>query len=305
MLVGVYLCGAAFLLASSPDVARVLGQTRWALTAIAGMGPVLFLIATRRAFGAAAQLSARTIGAMALGMSALVAAPAFAGGASKAWIAAIGDAAILLLFAAAALSTFYGYGDDLDPRRRSMRLALLTAGACLGIAVAAAALFDRTGAVSAGFRELAGPFTSGAALLMVGVLAAGSLRLKDDEPRRKEVRPDGSPLARKILAILEADRAYRAPELTLSELARRLEAPEHQIRAAINSELGFRNFSAFVNSYRLRDVIEALRDKAQGETPIATIALDAGFGSIASFNRVFKAETGKTPNEFRREAAAA
>jgi AraC-like DNA-binding protein len=35
--------------------------------------------------------------------------------------------------------------------------------------------------------------------------------------------------------------------------------------------------------------------------PILTIALDAGFQSIDRFNRAFKAHTGQTPSEFRRD----
>ena len=35
-----------------------------------------------------------------------------------------------------------------------------------------------------------------------------------------------------------------------------------------------------------------------------TIALDAGFQSLAPFNRAFKADTGLTPTEFRRQAIA-
>jgi AraC-like DNA-binding protein len=38
--------------------------------------------------------------------------------------------------------------------------------------------------------------------------------------------------------------------------------------------------------------------------PVLTIALDAGFQSIGPFNRAFKAATGVTPTEFRRQALA-
>jgi AraC-like DNA-binding protein len=38
--------------------------------------------------------------------------------------------------------------------------------------------------------------------------------------------------------------------------------------------------------------------------PVLTIALDAGFQSLAPFNRAFKADTGLTSTEFRRRAAA-
>jgi AraC-like DNA-binding protein len=35
---------------------------------------------------------------------------------------------------------------------------------------------------------------------------------------------------------------------------------------------------------------------------VLTIALDAGFSSLGPFNRAFKAETGVTPSEYRRQA---
>jgi AraC-like DNA-binding protein len=38
--------------------------------------------------------------------------------------------------------------------------------------------------------------------------------------------------------------------------------------------------------------------------PILTIALDAGFQSLGPFNRAFKAQTGMTPSEFRRQQLA-
>jgi AraC-like DNA-binding protein len=68
----------------------------------------------------------------------------------------------------------------------------------------------------------------------------------------------------------------------------------------INAQLGHRNFSAFVNGYRLAEAEAALADPGQAEIPILTIALDAGFGSIGPFNRAFKAHTGLTPTEYRR-----
>jgi len=68
--------------------------------------------------------------------------------------------------------------------------------------------------------------------------------------------------------------------------------------------MGFRNFSAFLNSYRLKDVVEAFSDPEQAGTPILTIALNAGFQSIATFNRAFRHAYESTPREFRKKAAA-
>ncbi|MFM9852583.1 MAG: helix-turn-helix domain-containing protein, partial [Sphingomonadaceae bacterium] len=53
------------------------------------------------------------------------------------------------------------------------------------------------------------------------------------------------------------------------------------------------------NGYRLSEVKAALRDPSQREVPILTIALDAGFGSLAPFNRAFREAEGCTPSEFR------
>ncbi len=72
------------------------------------------------------------------------------------------------------------------------------------------------------------------------------------------------------------------------------------MRRLINRQLGHRNFSAFINGYRLADAETALADPVQADVPVLTIALDAGFGSIGSFNRAFKAHTGLTPTDYRR-----
>ena len=49
----------------------------------------------------------------------------------------------------------------------------------------------------------------------------------------------------------------------------------------------------------------ALADPAQAEVPVITIAMDAGFASLGPFNRAFKATTGVTPTEYRRQRGIA
>jgi AraC-like DNA-binding protein len=103
--------------------------------------------------------------------------------------------------------------------------------------------------------------------------------------------------------LMATDRIYRQERLTIGLLAARLEMPEHRLRPLINDELGHRNFNAFLNRYRLDEAKAALADPDQSEVPVLTIALDAGFQSLAPFNRAFKVDTGLTPTEFRRRAA--
>jgi len=111
-------------------------------------------------------------------------------------------------------------------------------------------------------------------------------------------------LAEALRQAMHQDRLHRSDDLTLSALAAQLEVPEYRLRRHINQRLGFRNFNAFVNSHRLADAQRWLADPTMQDTPILTLALDAGFGSIGPFNRAFKAETGLTPSEFRSQALA-
>ena len=112
--------------------------------------------------------------------------------------------------------------------------------------------------------------------------------------------PREAALLAALLRQLKENRAYREEGLSIAALAARLGVPEHRLRRLINQRLGFRNFNAFLNSYRLDEVMAWLADPSQAETPILTLGLDAGFQSIGSFNRVFKQRTGMTPSEFRR-----
>ena len=119
--------------------------------------------------------------------------------------------------------------------------------------------------------------------------------------------PTSPPDARQVAtleALMTVQRVYREPSLTIAALALRMGLPEHRLRRLINQGLGHRHFSAFLNAYRIADAKRALHDPALAEVPVLTIAMDAGFQSIGPFNRAFKAETGLTPTEFRRQRNA-
>jgi AraC-like DNA-binding protein len=120
------------------------------------------------------------------------------------------------------------------------------------------------------------------------------------DPADQAERDDDTRLLAALRRLMEHDRAYREEGLSIGGLAGKLGLPEHGLRRLINRRLGYRNFNAFLNSYRLDDVMAALADPAQEAVPILTIAMDAGFQSLGPFNRAFKAQTGTTPSEFRR-----
>jgi len=85
-------------------------------------------------------------------------------------------------------------------------------------------------------------------------------------------------------------------------LAQRVGTPEYLLRRLIHERLGHRNFAAFVNERRLREVAERLADPRLARRPILTLALEAGFGSIGPFNRAFRERYGVTPTAYRAAA---
>lgn len=112
-------------------------------------------------------------------------------------------------------------------------------------------------------------------------------------------------LLARLMRLMDHDKVYREEGLSVAALANRVGVPEYRLRRLINQRLGHRNFTSFVNLYRLAETKAALADPQQARVPVLTIALDAGFQSIGPFNRAFKADTGMTPSEYRRERLAA
>ncbi len=102
------------------------------------------------------------------------------------------------------------------------------------------------------------------------------------------------------LNALMDEKIYREEGLTVARLAEAVGVPEHHLRRLINRELGFRNFTAFLNARRIEDAKAALADPANARKQVLQIALDLGYGSVAPFNRAFKDATGLTPTQFRK-----
>jgi AraC-like DNA-binding protein len=166
---------------------------------------------------------------------------------------------------------------------------------------------------------LAGAAFEPIGLFVLAALAAwGLLRISANEPEtvlsrannaaKTASRATGSvlpaldrDLLRRLEQFMTVDRVYRQEGMTIGALAARLKVPEHRLRQAINEGLGYRNFNAFLNHYRIEEAKAALADPDQQEVPVLTIAMDAGFQSLGPFNRAFKADTGATPTEFRRD----
>jgi AraC-like DNA-binding protein len=110
---------------------------------------------------------------------------------------------------------------------------------------------------------------------------------------------DAAALKNAVLRVMESDRLYQNSELTLADLAERLNTTPHKLSEVLNSQLE-QTFYDFVNAYRVRDVQRRIADERWKNLTILSLALEAGFASKSTFNQVFKQHTGKTPSTYRR-----
>ncbi|TRX55720.1 helix-turn-helix domain-containing protein [Thalassomonas sp. M1454] len=97
---------------------------------------------------------------------------------------------------------------------------------------------------------------------------------------------------------------YKQEGLTISQLSKSIGIAEHKLRVLINTELGYRNFNDFLNYYRIQYVSEKLLTNEHKTTPILSLAMEAGFRSLSSFNRAFKMTHNATPSEYRKNQSA-
>lgn len=195
-------------------------------------------------------------------------------------------------------------GDDLSQPRRAFRLGfvIVVGLETLGIVIAESVL----GYTTVPWLML---FQSGSTFIAVfafgAVLLSSNAQLLFDAappaPSQPSLAPADNVLKQKLDAAM-AGYVYREPSLTIGVLAGKLGVPEHRLRALINQRLGYRNFSDFLNSYRIADAKACLSDPAKVALPVLTIAMDLGYGSLAPFNRAFRDTTGQTPTDWRRAA---
>lgn len=98
----------------------------------------------------------------------------------------------------------------------------------------------------------------------------------------------------------EVDRlgVWRDPEISLATMARALGTNSTYLSRALNEGLGV-SFHTFVNQRRIAAVKALLADPKE-QRDLLTLALEVGFNSKASFNRVFADMVGMTPSDYRR-----
>ncbi len=194
--------------------------------------------------------------------------------------------------------SMWGFQDDLVDARRRLRIVLATLSVAYCLLLL---LFEFT---DSPWRRQSWFMLSNAFVVFIALFAS-LLAIKDwlftsvTQLGQPKISPS-SALTDKLNAQLAAQ-IYLQPTLTIAQLAEAMTVPPHQLRKYINEQLGFNHFSQFLNHHRLDHVVMQFKQADQVNTPILTLALNAGFNSIGPFNRAFKARFNTTPSQYRKQ----
>ena len=214
----------------------------------------------------------------------------------------------IALVLAALITAYRGRAPDLVETRRNFRVRFVAVTGGYMVLVIVVEVFLRGAAP----RPTASAFHAAAIFAIVFYFACALLVLKINllfEPLRVTAPAREIDVAeRMLLGQLDAaigKLTFLQDGLTIGQLANQLGAQEHRLRRLINAKMGFRNFNDFLNHHRIEVARQQLGDPNLARTPILTIAMKLGYGSIGPFNRAFKLSTGLTPTEFRRQKLGA
>lgn len=107
-----------------------------------------------------------------------------------------------------------------------------------------------------------------------------------------------------LIKAMKEDKVYLNPNCSLAVMAEHTSFSQKIISAVLNQHLQ-KSFNEFVNGYRVAAFKEKILQPETANFTIAGIALECGFNSQATFQRVFKEITGQSPSAFRKSAVAA
>jgi len=134
-------------------------------------------------------------------------------------------------------------------------------------------------------------------LLIIGGLSLSSSLVADapEEPDlpEKQISDADVQIFEKLQNLMSTQQLYLNPDLTLSQLSRRMLVPAKQLSGAINRVTG-ENVSRYINAARIAAAQKAL---AEGET-VTSAMLSSGFNTKSNFNREFLRVSGKSPSEW-------
>ncbi len=131
------------------------------------------------------------------------------------------------------------------------------------------------------------------ALTLSGALSTSASEPEEESPSPREAGPMDAHVMEQLEAYMTQTKPYLNPDLTMSQLSRRLRIPVKQLSGAINRVTG-ENVSRYINAARISAAQRAL---ISGDS-VTSAMLEAGFNTKSNFNREFQRITGTSPSDW-------
>lgn len=117
-------------------------------------------------------------------------------------------------------------------------------------------------------------------------------------PKNKEQNVANTLLLQDLKKVMDTEKPFLDPDLKLHDLAKLMRTTPSILSSHINQTMDV-NFYELVNRYRVDEFKRRVQSPVYKKYTLLAIALDAGFNSKASFNRIFKQQTHITPSQFK------
>ena len=100
-----------------------------------------------------------------------------------------------------------------------------------------------------------------------------------------------------LYQILETEKLFLRPELSLKSLAAKLSTHPNKLSWLINEKVG-KNFNEFINMYRLETFKDKALNPSNSHLTLLGLAYESGFNSKSVFNSFFKKIEGESPSRW-------
>ncbi|WP_291939124.1 AraC family transcriptional regulator [Chryseobacterium sp.] len=121
---------------------------------------------------------------------------------------------------------------------------------------------------------------------------------KNSEPPTTDEREYHEELL-KLKQYMEKEKPFLNSSLTIQDISNEIGIPVRNLSLLINHQIG-QHFYDFVNTYRIENAMDILKDRTKTKVTILEILYEVGFNSKSSFNTAFKKHTGNTPTQYRK-----
>jgi AraC-like DNA-binding protein len=114
---------------------------------------------------------------------------------------------------------------------------------------------------------------------------------------KKTKLKDPKTIARNLEILVQSQKIYLEPNVSLSFIAKELKISRHQLSQFLNAEMNVK-FNDYINQLRIEEA-KVLIEQTSDELTLAAIGMNVGFRSKTTFISAFKKHVKMTPSEYR------